>query len=357
MRHFQTKRAFGLMLFSFLPALLAVLGGSPAFSQAPFYQGKTITIIQAREAGGTGDLRVRAQVPFLRKYIPGNPTIALEFMGGGGGRKAANHVYRTSHPDGLTIGAMTPGFVTSAVLGETGVLYDLDKTIYLGSPDGAAQWVFGTRKEVGANNLEKLRSMPGLRIGAQAVGHPIYFTGRLFAYLLGLKEPKFVTGYSTQELDIAFMRGEVDGRSNLAETIVLRNFDWIGKALVDFHAIIEVPKGNQQSHFARVPELESFAATDKERQVLTLLRTFRATGSPNILPPGTPKERVQILQEAMRRTFKDPEFHKEFKKLAGDEAAPLMPEELERAIKEMPRDREVIDFFQKLSSADALPAR
>jgi len=99
------------------------------------------------------------------------------------------------------------------------------------------------------------------------------------------------------------------------------------------------------------------AATDKERKVLTLLRTFRATGSPNILPPGTPKERVQILQEAMRKTFRDPEFHKEFKKLAGDEAAPLMPEELEKAIKEMPRDREVIDFFKKLSSNDALPAR
>jgi hypothetical protein len=59
-----------------------------AFGQAPFYEGKTITIIQAREAGGTGDLRVRVQVPFLRKYIPGNPTIVLEFMGGGGGPKS-----------------------------------------------------------------------------------------------------------------------------------------------------------------------------------------------------------------------------------------------------------------------------
>ena len=37
------------------------------FGQAPFYQGKTITIIQARGAGGTGDLRVRAQLPFLKK--------------------------------------------------------------------------------------------------------------------------------------------------------------------------------------------------------------------------------------------------------------------------------------------------
>jgi hypothetical protein len=218
-------------------------------------------------------------------------------------------------------------------------------------------WLRAHRKEVGANSLEKLRSIPGLRIGAQAVGHPIYLTGRLFAYLLGLKEPKFVTGYTTQELDIALLRGEVDGRSNLAETVVLRNFEWIEKGLVDFHSIIEVPKGNKQSHFAQLPELESFATSEKERRVVTLLRGFRATGSPNILPPGTPKERVQILQEAMRKTFKDPEFHKEFKKLAGDEAAPLMPEELEKAITEMPRDREVIDFFKKLSGADALPPR
>jgi hypothetical protein len=339
-------------------ALTVSFGLPPwVFGQAPFYQGKTITIIQARSAGGTGDLRVRAQVPFLQKYIPGNPQIVLEFMSGGGGRKAANHVYRTSAPDGLTIGAMTPGFVSSAVLGETGVLYDTDKTIYLGSPDGAAQWVFGTRREVGANTLEKLRSIPGLRIGAHAVGHPIYLTGRLFTHLLGLKEPKFVTGYTTQELDIAFTSGEVDGRSNLADSIVLRNLEWLEKMLVDFHAIIEVPKGNKHPRFAHVPELERFAASDKERKTLTLLRGFRATGSPNILPPGTPKERVQILQEAMRKTFKDPEFHKEFKKLAGDDAAPLMPEELEKGIKELPRDREVIDFVKKLSGADPLPAR
>ncbi len=327
------------------------------FGQTPFYQGKTITIIQARGAGGTGDLRVRAQVPFLKKYIPGNPEIVLEFMPGGGGRKAANHVYRTAAPDGLTIGAMTPGFVPSAVLGETGVLYDTDKTIYLGSPDGAAQWVFGTRSEVGAANLAKLRSVPGLRIGAHSVGHPIYLTGRLFTFLLGVKEPKFVTGYTTQELDIAFMSGEVDGRSNLADSIVLRNPDWLEKGLVNFHAIIEVPKGNKHPRFAHVPELETLAANDKERGVLTLLRGFRATGSPNILPPGTPAERVQILREAMRKTFSDPGFHKEFKKLAGDDAAPLMPEELEKAIKELPRDREVVDFIKILSGPDPLPAR
>jgi tripartite-type tricarboxylate transporter receptor subunit TctC len=325
--------------------------------QTPFYAGKTITIIQARAAGGTGDLRVRAQTPFLQKYIPGNPTIVHEFMEGGGGRKAANHIYRSVRPDGLTIGAMTPGFVPSAVLGETGVLYDLDKTLYLGSPDGGAQWIFATRKALGADSLAKLQALTGLRIGAQAVGHPIYLTGRLFAYLLGLKDPRFVTGYTTQEIDLALLRGEVDARSNLAETVVHRNPEWISKQLVDFHAIIEVQKGIRPAQFARVPELESFAKTDLEKKILALLRGFRGTGSPNILPPGTPKDRAEILQEAMRRTFRDPEFHKEFKKLAGDDAAPLMPEELEKAIRGLPREAEVIDFFKKLSAADALPAR
>ena len=46
------------------------------------------------------------------------------------------------------------------------------------------------------NTLEKLRSTPGVRIGGQSVGHPVYITGRVFAYILGLKEPKFVVGFT-----------------------------------------------------------------------------------------------------------------------------------------------------------------
>jgi len=44
-------------------------------AQSDFYKGKTITVVQIVDAGGTGDLRRRALFPFLQKYIPGNPTI------------------------------------------------------------------------------------------------------------------------------------------------------------------------------------------------------------------------------------------------------------------------------------------
>ena len=73
-----TKR---LPLFYLATTLLIVAALSPLrttdAAQTSFFQGKTITIVQGRDPGGTGDLRVRALVPFLQKYIPGNPTIVI----------------------------------------------------------------------------------------------------------------------------------------------------------------------------------------------------------------------------------------------------------------------------------------
>ena len=86
-------------------------------------------------------------------------------------------------------------------------------------------------------------------------------------------------------------------------------------------------------------------------------RGFRTATSPFVLPPGTPKDRVLILQDAMRKTFKDPEFHAEFQKLVSDEVSPLTAEELVKVIREMPRDPEIVDMLRKFSGVDPLPAR
>jgi hypothetical protein len=43
--------------------------------------------------------------------------------------------------------------------------------------------------------------------------------------------------------------------------------------------------------------------------------------------------------------------------LTGEEPDPLMPEEMEKAIREMPRDAEVIDLLKRLSAEGPLPAR
>jgi len=66
---------------------------------------------------------------------------------------------------------------------------------------------------------------------------------------------------------------------------------------------------------------------------------------------------VEIVQEAMRKTFKDPDFHREYRKVVGDEASPMAPEDLARAIRETPRDPELIELFKTFSGAAPLPAR
>lgn len=343
----------------FLAALLLLFLVVPesALPQTPFYQGKTITVIQGRDPGGTGDIRVRAVLPFLQKYIPGNPTIVSEFMPGGGSRKAANYIFKTAQPDGLTIGNLGSGMVAVAVLGEKGVLYDLDKFYYLGSPFSSHQSIFVTRKDAGLSSLEKLRAASGIRIGGQSVGFSTYNEGRLFAYIIGLKDANFVTGYGGAELDPALMRGELDARATSADTVFRRNPEWLEKDLVDFHAIIEVPKGDKHPRFTHLPELESLAKSEKDRRLMTMQRAFRVTGQPFVLPPATPKERVEILQQAFGKTYKDPEFHKEYKKLTADDATPLMPDAHEKAIREIPRDPEVIEIFKKIVGAGPLPPR
>lgn len=324
-------------------------------AQDDFYKGKTLTIIQGRSAGGTGDIRTRTLVPFLQKHIPGNPTVVMEYMPGGGSRKAANHLFTSVKPDGLTIGNVSSGMVSAAVLKTTGVLYDLDKFLYLGSPFSKHHAVFVTRKELGAGNLAQLRAAKSIRIGGQSVGFSTYNEGRLFAYILRLKHPVYITGFAGAELDPALIRGEIDGRATSADSILRRNPDWLKQQAVDFHAIIEVPEGEKHSQFGKLPDIGALAATELERKVVRMQRAFRVTGQPFVASPGLPAERAKILQDAFRETYRDPDFQKEYHKMTRDDPSPLMPENHEKAIREIPRDPQVIEVFSKLIGAGPLP--
>jgi len=66
---------------------------------------------------------------------------------------------------------------------------------------------------------------------------------------------------------------------------------------------------------------------------------------------------VDILQEAMRKTLKDPDFHRDYRKVVGDDASPLPPEVLTKSIQDTPRDAELIELFKTLSGSAPLPAR
>jgi len=185
----------------------------------------------------------------------------------------------------------------------------------------------------------------------------MYIAGRVFAFLIGLKEPKFVVGYTGPEIDLALTRGEVDARAQSVGTVMQRSPELVEKGLGDFHAVLETPKGNRHPRFAHLPELESFAKSERERKLLNLQRTLRLTGSTWILPPGTPKEPAEILQDAIRKAFKDPAFLDAYKKGTGEDTTPVMPEELQRIVNEVPPDPEVVGLFNRIAGPESLPER
>src|SRR5262245_18215477 len=285
-----------VILFSSLTLCFSV---SLAFAQQPYYQNKTIRIIRGGEPGGSGDLQARALIPFLKKNIPGDPTIIVENMPGAAGRKAVNYIYSTAKPDGLAIGVVGAGLVAGPILGLAGSQYDIDKLIYLGSTESGDPYVFVSRKESGFDSLEKLRAATGLRIGAQAVGHPVFVSGRMFGYLLGLKDPKMVVGYGGPEIDIALGNGELDLRANGADTVFQRSREGLRVSSLNFHASITIPKGKYIDGLPKAPDLDTFAKNDRERQMIELFRAFLYPRWPYIVPPATPKDIVATLRGAM----------------------------------------------------------
>jgi hypothetical protein len=66
-------------------------------------------------------------------------------MDGGGSRQVGNHMYRNARPDGLTIGAFSSGVIGLNLLRESEFLYDIDKFVYLGSPESDSHLVLYTR--------------------------------------------------------------------------------------------------------------------------------------------------------------------------------------------------------------------
>jgi benzoyl-CoA reductase/2-hydroxyglutaryl-CoA dehydratase subunit BcrC/BadD/HgdB len=59
----------------------------------------------------------------------------------------------------------------------------------------------------------------------------------------------------------------------------------------------------------------------------------------------------------MARTFKDPEFQQEFKKLMGRDPSPLTGEEVQKVVRELPRDPETVALYKLYAEGGTLPQR
>src|SRR6266508_1104132 len=78
-----------------------------AAEKNPFYQGQTLNFVINFAAGGHTDIASRIFAKHLSRHIPGQPTITVQNMGGGGGLIAVNYIGEVAKSDGFTAAYFT----------------------------------------------------------------------------------------------------------------------------------------------------------------------------------------------------------------------------------------------------------
>jgi tripartite-type tricarboxylate transporter receptor subunit TctC len=301
-----------LVSFAMIPAIVSRV---PA--QAPFYEGKTITIVIGTAAGGS-IVAARIIAQQLGKYIPGNPTVVVQSMLGGAHIVASNHVFNTAKPDGLTLLAANPNIAIAQLIKVEGVRFDVRKFEWLGS-SGSDGVILTIRSDLPYKSFEEMRQADReLVVGTTGPGSNAHDFPLLLKEFAGAKF-KFVSGYpANSDILLAIERKEVDVWAAFAATV--RPVAQRGTVRPLVRARVSSPG------FDDLPVDETLTTSAVGKALMSIKTAPLAIGRPLAAPPGTPANRVALLRDAIAKALKDPELEAsgrkaqiDFKHIPADE--------------------------------------
>jgi tripartite-type tricarboxylate transporter receptor subunit TctC len=310
------KLAKGTTALAGLALLCASNASSALTAETDFYRGKVLSVIVTSGSGGSVDLMARLTIRHLGKHIPGNPSVIIKYMTGGGGIVGGNYLFHNAPKDGTEIGAMlmTVPFEPLFFGDKSHSKFDPLKFQWLGSPakfeSVALSWHTSPVKKA-----EDLRTHE-LIVGSAGIGSNSTNDAIVMRNLLGFKY-KVILGYPGGDIDLAMMRGETSGRAGTSwNALVTRYPDWVAEKKINI--LYQMGTEKNPAIPADVPLIMEFAKTPEERAVLELKFAAYDLGYPVFAPPGTPPERVEILRKALADTYADPAFVADAKKARVD---------------------------------------
>ncbi|MGH7828105.1 MAG: Bug family tripartite tricarboxylate transporter substrate binding protein [Candidatus Binatia bacterium] len=317
--------------------LVSFLWSSYGYAQAPFYKGKTITIIAGTKAGDVYDLYARLFAQHMPKYIPGNPNVIVQNMAGAGSMIAANHLYNVSKPDGLTIGAIFPALYFDQVVGRPEVKFDWSKFVWIGSPVTSNHLLYMRADNPYKSIDDIVKGSTAPKCGATGTSSTSYYVPKLLDEVVGTKFD-IVRGYqSGQDIDLAVERGELVCRAFTITAFFAREpfTTWRKKSFV------RVLMQTGQKRDRRLPDsptiyelMDRYKTPAAGRNLATLVLAAGQFGRPYVLPPNTPGDRVKIIREAFEKTLKDEAILADGKKKKL-EFDPTFSDEVEKLAKEV----------------------
>jgi len=293
------------MLVAFAVSALVSWSANATLAQEPFYKGKTIRVVVATSAGGGFDAYTRMITRHMGKFVPGNPAFVVENMPGAGHLIGANHIYKVAKPDGLTLGHFQGGLFLYQVFGRPGIEFDAKQFEFIGSPIKESRACAFT-KASGIISVEKwLASKTPVKLGGIGGAAPDDIA-RMLAATTALPV-QLVAGYKgTSEIRMAAESGELAGGCWTWDSI---RATWT-KAIQSGDAVVVLQLlSKPHPELANIPLAQSFAKSDEARQLMQAgVQDPADYYRPYVLPPRTPKDRVEILRKALQDTMKDPEF-------------------------------------------------
>ena len=321
-----------LLVLSTIVLVFAPLAGHRQAAGQSFFEGKTVRIVVGLAPGGGFDTYARVIARHIGRHVPGNPAFIVENMTGAGSLIAANHTYRVAKPDGLTIGKFNGSLMLGQVLGQPGIEFDARKFEFIGAAV-KEDVVCSFTKASGITSVDKWSSSKSpVKLGGVAPGASPDNSGRILRAALGLPV-QVVTGYrGTAEIRLAVDSGELAGACWSWESM---RATW--RSALDAGEVIPVLQatGRPFPDLPSVPLAVGLAKSPEARRLIEVgLQNSGAFARPFVLPPGTPKERVQVLRRAFQETLKDPAFVAEAEK-AKLTADPVTGEELEKMVSEL----------------------
>jgi tripartite-type tricarboxylate transporter receptor subunit TctC len=286
-----------------VPALMGVAASSSAQAN-DYYKDKVLNVIVAGSPAGGHNRFARAVAPYLQKTL-GASEVRVSNMPGGGGLKAASHIWRLP-PDGYTVGfGNASSLLMAQIAGSRGVQFDVTKLTYMGRANSQPR-VFAVGGKSPIKNIHDIVKLGRPFVYPSQGTDEDFYAMAVLADVMGFKV-KAVTGYEgLADTELAVIKGDGDGNIvGFAEAMPsLRSGDKRPILILTAERVPEYPD---------VPTAIE-VAPEAKKSVMRALADILETNRTYYAPPKSDPKAVEAFRNGLAAVMKNPALLEELKK-------------------------------------------
>lgn len=311
-------KSIRLMAFMAATACATVAGAISAQADAisDFYSGKVVTILIGHPPGGSYDLYAQLISQHFGKHIPGNPSVIVQGMPGGGGSLAAAYFNTKAPKDGTMVALLPESLAHTQILEPDRSRWDVSKMRYIGRAADVTSVMMARKDSPVKTIADSLKTESNVSCSGRTTSSAQ--TGAVLKSLIGSKF-NMVCGYDSATASaLAIFRGEAD-----LTTTVWANWSVNYAQQLAAGDIVPVV----QFAAKRLPDLPDtptaieLTENPAKKQALEFFGAGGDIGRSLMLPPETPDDKFEALSTAFDDLMKDPDFLAD----AKNRAIPIAP--------------------------------